>query len=275
MQAKAMETAAMDTSMTSVWQEPVSINGMSLPAGPDCEPQQMRELAYGELLRQQAVRLGLLPAFDGAIAPELDETVVDVIDAMLKSEVLTPEPSDEACRRYYEANCSRYVVDQAVHLRHILFAVTPRVDVTALAGRAEEVLLSLTTPARSGADFAEVAKTMSNCPSGQKGGDLGWVTPNDCAPELAQWLFYSPDVQVAPGLHPRLVHTRFGLHIVEILERNPGKQLSFEEVSSAVKHQLQQKSRATALKQYMMLLVGQADVQGIELEGADTPLVQD
>ncbi|UOD51544.1 peptidylprolyl isomerase [Orrella daihaiensis] len=264
--------------MTSVWQEPVIINGMSLPAGPDCEPEQMRELAYGELLRQQAVRLGLLPEVSGvhaSLAPELDEQAVDVIDTMLESEVRTPEPSDKACRRYYEANRARYVVDQSVHLRHILFAVTPRVDVTALAGRAEEVLLSLTTAEKSSADFSEVAKTMSNCPSGQKGGDLGWVTPNDCVPELAQWLFYSPDVQVAPGLHPRLVHTRFGLHIVEILERKPGKQLSFEEVSSAVKHQLHQKSRATALKQYMMLLVGQADVQGIELEGADTPLVQD
>lgn len=273
-----MQATAMDTSMTAVWQAPVTINGMALPAGPDCEPEQMRELAYGELLRQQAVGLGLLPAADGAfavLAPELDEQAVDVIDKMLESEVCTPEPSDEACRRYYEANRSRYVVDQAVHLRHILFAVTPRVDVTALARRAEQTLLSLTAPEKSGAEFEEMAKTLSNCPSGQKGGDLGWVTPNDCVPELAQWLFYSPDVQVAPGLHPRLVHTRFGLHIVEILERKPGKQLSFEEVGSAVKHQLHQKSRATALKQYMMLLVGQAEIEGIELEGADTPLVQD
>lgn len=227
------------------------------------------------LPRLESIHLGLLPAVQGALAPELDEAAVEVIDAMLESEVRTPEPSEQACRRYYDANRVRYVVDQSVHLRHILFAVTPRVNVTALAGRAEEVLLSLSAPEKSGADFVDLAKTLSNCPSGQKGGDLGWVTPNDCVPELAQWLFYSPDVQVAPGLHARLVHTRFGLHIVEIIERHAGKQLSFEEVGSAVKHQLRQKSRATALKQYMMLLAGQANVQGIELEGVDTPLVQD
>jgi len=267
--------ATIDPSLTGVLNEPVSINSMSLPAGPDCEPETLRELAYGELLRQQAVRLGLLPEVSGAIAPEMDEAAINAIDAMLETEVKVPDPSEDACRRYYEANRARYVVDQSVHLRHILFAVTPRIDVTALAGRAEEALLSLTARENAGADFVELAKTLSNCPTGQKGGDLGWVTPNDCVPELAQWLFYSPDVQVSPGLHPRLVHTRFGLHIVEILERNPGKQLSFEEVGSAVKHQLHQKSRATALKQYMMLLVGQADVQGIELEGADTPLVRD
>ncbi|MDP3812610.1 MAG: peptidylprolyl isomerase, partial [Hydrogenophaga sp.] len=33
-------------------------------------------------------------------------------------------------------------------------------------------------------------------------------------------------------------------------------------------------SQATALRQYMQLLVGQAQVEGVELEGADTPLVQ-
>jgi len=271
---KTLQTS-IDTSLTSGWQEPVSINGMSLPARPDCDPEQMREMAYGELLRQQAVRLGLLPGVEGAIAPEIDEAAVEVIDIMLQSEVQTPEPSDEACQRYFDASKVRYVINQSVRLRHILFAVTPRVDVQALAGHGEEALLSLNQTLKTGVDFVELAKTLSNCPSGQNGGDLGWVTPNDCVPELAQWLFYSPDVQVAPGVHPRLVHTRFGLHIVEILERNPGKQLSFEEVGSAVKRQLQQKSRTTALKQYMMLLVGQADVQGIELEGADTPLVQD
>lgn len=266
--------ATIDPSLTGVLNEPVSINGMSLPAGPDCEPETLRELAYGELLRQHAVRLGLLPEVSGAVAPEMDEAAINAIDAMLETEVKVPDPSEDACRRYYEANRARYVVDQSVSLRHILFAVTPRVDVTALAGRAEEVLLSLTAPQKSGADFGEIAKTLSNCPSGQKGGELGWVTPNDCVPELSQWLFYSPEVQIAPGLHPRLVHTRFGLHIVEILDRKLGKQLAYEEVCSSVMHQMLQKSRATAWKQYMLLLVGQADIRGIEIEGADTPLVQ-
>ena len=43
---------------------------------------------------------------------------------------------------------------------------------------------------------------------------------------------------------------------------------------SRIAGELRLRSRATALRQYMLLLVGQAQVQGIELEAADTPLVQ-
>ena len=56
---------------------------------------------------------------------------------MLEREVLLPEPSEEACQRHYAANKPQHVIDQAVHLRHILFAVTPGVDVQKLAQRAD------------------------------------------------------------------------------------------------------------------------------------------
>jgi peptidyl-prolyl cis-trans isomerase C len=75
-------------------------------------------------------------------------------------------------------------------------------------------------------------------------------------------------------VHPRLVHTRFGFHIVEVLGRRKGRQQTFEEVSGAIRHQLTAQCRATALRQFMLMLVGQAQIDGIDLEGADTPLVQ-
>ena len=46
------------------------------------------------------------------------------------------------------------------------------------------------------------------------------------------------------------------------------------QVQSRIALELGLQSRATALRQYMLLLVGQARVEGIDLEGADTPLVQ-
>ena len=76
------------------------------------------------------------------------------------------------------------------------------------------------------------------------------------------------------GVHPRLVHTRFGLHIIEVLGRRKGTLPAYEEVATGIRQRLQHQSRATALRQYMRLLVGQARVEGIELEGADSPLVQ-
>ena len=115
---------------------------------------------------------------------------------------------------------------------------------------------------------------VSNCPSSTQGGDLGWITPQDCAPELAKALFLQNDAIQAVGLHPRLVHSRFGLHIVEVLERQEGRLPDFTELQAQIGARLALQSQATALRQYMQLLVGQAQVEGVELEGADTPLVQ-
>jgi hypothetical protein len=73
---------------------------------------------------------------------------------------------------------------------------------------------------------------------------------------------------------PRLVHSRFGLHVVEVLAREPGRTPAFEAVRGAVAQALRQQAFVTALRQYLQLLAGQAEVHGVALDSADTPLVQ-
>jgi peptidyl-prolyl cis-trans isomerase C len=232
------------------------------------------ELAHTELLRQEAVACGLLPACVGTTAPELTEADRAVIEAMVDKAVNTPQPTPQECERYFAANKPQFVVGQALHVRHILFAVTPGVNVHALAVQAEKALLSLLGKNVAADQFARLAAELSNCPTGAQGGDLGWIGPNDCAPELANELFLQKDSQWGMGVHPRLVHSRFGFHILEVLGRRAGQQKTFDEVRERIAAQLTLQSRAKALHQYMRLLVGKAEIEGIELEGADSPLVQ-
>jgi len=254
---------------------PASINGIALhEPGEAVDDDTLRERAYTELLRQRAVHRGLLPRHGGLVAPPLDEAQRQVIEAMTDDEVASPQPTEEECRRHYAAHLPRFTVGQAAQLRHILFAVTPGVNVHALTQRAEAALLELTRQDVPPGRFEQLAAELSNCPSSANGGDLGWVTPEDCAPELANALFYQREAQAGLGVQPRLVHTRFGLHIIEVLGRQSGQLPAFEDVAEAIRQRLQHQSRATALRQYMRLLVGQARVEGIELEGADSPLVQ-
>ena len=70
------------------------------------------------------------------------------------------------------------------------------------------------------------------------------------------------------------MHSRFGLHIVDVLEQRPGELTPLAQVQGRIAGELTLQSRATALRQYMLLLVGQARVEGMALDGADTPLVQ-
>ncbi|MBI3369408.1 MAG: peptidylprolyl isomerase, partial [Burkholderiales bacterium] len=60
----------------------------------------------------------------------------------------------------------------------------------------------------------------------------------------------------------------------EVLAREAGQQPAFESVRAAVAQSLRQHSFATALRQYLLLLAGQAVLHGVDLEAAATPLVQ-
>lgn len=254
---------------------PASVNGIALHSDqetPDTET--LHERACTELLRQRAVALGLLPSKRVLLAPELTEREREVIEAMTEREAPAPAPTPEECRRHYDTHKLHFIVGQALHVRHILFAVTPGVNVHALTQRAESALLELARKDASPGRFAQLAVELSNCPSSTQGGDLGWLGPADCAPELANELFFQSDSRWGMGLHPRLVHTRFGLHIIEVLGRKRGHLPAFEEVALAIGQQLQHRARATALRQYLRVLVGDACLEGIEMKGAVSPLLQ-
>ena len=249
------------------------INGVALNAESEVlAPEALRQRAYSELLRQAAVRDGLLDSEDAAaVDGVVSEAASQAIDAWLEAELHLPEPSDEACRRHHAAHQARYRTGEQVRVRHILFAVTPGTDVVALRNRAETCLLDVRCHDGTAAErFGRSARELSNCPSGEHGGELGWLKPDDCAPEFARELFGHVEV----GVLPRLVHSRFGLHVVEVLEREGGVLQSYEAVRGAVAMALRQQAWVTALRQCLQLLAGQASIEGVELDAADTPLVQ-
>lgn len=67
---------------------------------------------------------------------------------------------------------------------------------------------------QSGADFAEIAKEYSSCPSGQDGGDLGEFSQGQMVPEFDQVVF-NEAINVVHGP----VKTQFGYHLLEVTSR--------------------------------------------------------
>jgi len=250
------------------------INGVALNTEDETlTSDELRQRACSELLRQAAVAQGLLEASDAASADGiLSEQAASAIELLLEQQLLIPEPSEDACRRHHAAHIAAYSSGEQVKVRHILFAVTPGVDVAALRQRAESTLLEVRCHDGSEADhgFVKAAGALSNCPSGAEGGHLGWVGASDCAPEFAKEIFAQSDV----GVLPRLVHSRFGFHVVEVLAREPGVARPFEAVRGAVITALRQNTYVVALRQYLALLAGHASVIGVDLEAAETPLLQ-
>ena len=79
----------------------------------------------------------------------------------------------------------------------------------------EEQCNELKKQIESGADFAQVAKEYSNCPSGQDGGQLGEFGPGMMVPEFDTVVFSAP-VNTIQGP----VQTQFGYHLLEVTSRS-------------------------------------------------------
>ena len=78
----------------------------------------------------------------------------------------------------------------------------------------EEECEQLKTQIAGGADFADIAKQHSSCPSGSKGGDLGSFGPGQMVPEFDEVVFSAPVNEVQGP-----VKTQFGYHLLEITSR--------------------------------------------------------
>jgi peptidyl-prolyl cis-trans isomerase C len=237
----------------------VSVNGLEVAVGSETT----NELAAArELLRQRAVAVGLL---DGDSTD--DATIEQAVEELLAREVVTPAPTEEECRRYYEGHPQEFQSGDLVNARHILFQVTPSVPVPEIRARAEQTLNELL---RQPDRFAAVAGEMSNCPSGQHGGILGQIGRGETVPEFEKALF-----RPGPsGLLREVVKTRYGFHIVAVDHRIPGAKLPFEIARERIAERLRAAVEEKALRQYVSVLAGGADIQGADLNRAETPLVQ-
>jgi peptidyl-prolyl cis-trans isomerase C len=217
-------------------------------------------LAIRELLLQRARELGL----DGSTSGKGED---DVLDAVLEREVVTPEPTEEECRRYYDRHPEQFRSGDLVEASHILFAVTPNAPVNEIRAMAEAALKFVSAEPQR---FTEFAGKYSNCSSSAQGGNLGQLRRGDTVPEFEAVLFDS----AVTGILPRLVNTRFGFHIVHVERRVAGKQVPFEMVKERIAGRLKEKVQRSALRQYVQILAGKAEVKGIDLNAANSPLVR-
>jgi peptidyl-prolyl cis-trans isomerase C len=263
---------------------PVFVNGVEIsdhainselqhhPAGSveEARAAAARALAVRELLLQAAARCGVdrpEPAGDGAEARETADE--GLIRTLIAREVRIPEPDRETCRRFYEQNLARFRSPDLFEAAHILFPADPK-DADATARAKEQASVALREVLAAPARFAELARELSACSSAAQGGNLGQISRGQTVPEFETFLF-----NLEPGqICPLPVKSRFGYHVLRLDRRIDGRQLPFEAVEDKIAAYLRDHVWRRAVSQYLQLLVGQAEIRGIELKGASTPLVQ-
>lgn len=112
--------------------------------------------------------------------------------------------------------------EEQVRARHILIRPDAEVeDQDAAQQEAEERAEDLFNRLQAGEDFAELAQELSEDPgSKDEGGDLGWFGRGRMQPEFEAVAFSLPLEEVSEPFT-----TTFGYHILQVLERDPEREL--------------------------------------------------
>lgn len=219
-----------------------------------------RALAVRELLLQEAKRLGLTPdpREDDDGRRETDEEAQ--IRAAAETQVVTLEPDDTTCRRYYERNTRRFRSADLFEAAHILLPARPD-DVAARAAARDAAARLIATLQDRPDAFAALAARHSACPSAGAGGNLGQLKRGDTVHEFDAAL-----AALQPGaITAAPVETRYGVHVLRLERRIDGRQLPYELVAPRVAEYLAERSRRIATAQYLAVLAARTGVEGVEL----------
>ena len=82
-------------------------------------------------------------------------------------------------------------------------------------------------------------------------------------------------MQLEPGqLCPVPIRSRYGYHVLRLERRVDSAQLPFEAVQAKIAAYLEERVWRQAARQYIQILAASAEIQGIDLKVAASPLVQ-
>lgn len=175
-----------------------------------------------------------------------------LVSVEVRSKILVGESE---VREYYETNLSKYTEDESFRARHVFFRTTEKSPADVVK-RAMTSALMVLAEAKSGKDFAELAKTYSEDPAArQDGGNLGVFKKGDMQPELETAI-----MAMKPGDVSELVYTPSGFHIIKLEERTSGKPKPFESVKAEIEEMLYRKKSEERFSQWAKELRGKASV---------------
>lgn len=138
------------------------------------------------------------------------------------------------------------------HARHILLRTGPQLSESAAAARLAEYRRRVQAGL---ADFGALAREHSQDGSAKDGGDLGWATPGRYVPEFEQALN-----ALTPGDISEPVVSRFGVHLIQLLERRQAK-LTQREQRDMARDTVREKKLDEAYATWAQELRGRAYVE--------------
>lgn len=136
--------------------------------------------------------------------------------------------------------------------RHILLKVKFNTNANTLRAQLSQIKQQID---RGAENFADMAKKYSEDGSADKGGDLGWANPGMFVPEFEEVMN-----RLAPGQISEPLTSRFGVHLIQVIERRQTP-LSAREIQERARAALRESKLETAFEDWSRGVRGRAYVE--------------
>ena len=194
----------------------------------------------------------------GATESELRERVRRglMVQRLLRREVLRQiKVGEREMQNFYQQHPDYFKGAEQVRARHILIEVPSNAD-DDTRNQALRKIQAIADQLAQGADFGVLALTYSQCPSKDRGGDLGYFTRDQMIQDFSDAAF-----RLRPGEISDIVTTRYGYHLIQVLDRKPPSQLAYRYVRDKIERTLRRNKEKAAANAYLAALKKKAIIK--------------
>jgi len=168
--------------------------------------------------------------------------------------------SDKEMKAFYESSPALFKQPEQVRASHILIKVDPEAD-ESKGAEARKKLLTIKEKLEKGEDFAALAQVFSQGPSSAKGGDLGYFKRGQMVQSFEEAAF-----ALRPGEVSDIVETKFGYHLIKVIEKKPETTIPFEDIKDRLQQYLKQEKVQEQVSLCIDELKGKAKVERFLIE---------
>ncbi|MFP4285217.1 MAG: peptidylprolyl isomerase, partial [Desulfovermiculus sp.] len=150
--------------------------------------------------------------------------------------------SSEEVKAYYENNEQEFTQEEQIKARHILIEVDEEAGDEEVE-KARQEIEKAAKRLEQGADFDQLAGEVSEAPSADQGGDLGWFGRNSMAEAFEEEAF-----ALQPGEISDPVRTKFGFHLIQVTDRREDGVQPLDQVQEEIRSRLAQEKAVQKLE---------------------------
>ncbi|MBC8218522.1 MAG: peptidylprolyl isomerase [Planctomycetes bacterium] len=163
--------------------------------------------------------------------------------------------TEDDAKKYHDEKPEQFKIPEQVRVSHILIGLEQGVDPNEAKARARTRIEGLLKQIKDGADFAELARANSACPSAPKGGDLDFFPRGKTTPAFEKVAF---ELQV--GQISDVVETEYGFHIIKATDHEDPSGIAFEQAKEKIIEQLTAEKQSEFADEYLKKLMAEAKI---------------